>query len=138
MQSLCEETILSLIRRYDVQDTMARFVSLLGALLAYVFYSFGPGLHRTSTVLGVFRTANTSVIQEVVVIPDTINCEDIHYHAPSGTLFTVCEDNIETRFRWFPPLDNFDDPELARKARGSIHVVDPKAGLTTITALIRL
>ena len=110
---------------------MAPFIFLLGAPLAYVFFSFGPGVQRTPTVLGVFRRANTSAIQEeVVVIPDTINCEDIHYHAPSGMLFTACEDNVETRFRWFPPLDNFDDPGLARKARGSIHVVDPKVSLT--------
>jgi hypothetical protein len=63
---------------------------------------------------------------EIIAIPDTVHCEDLHYYAPSGTLFTACEDNADTRFKWFPGLANFDDPELASKSRGSIHVIDPK------------
>ncbi|KAK4041252.1 hypothetical protein C8A01DRAFT_14972 [Parachaetomium inaequale] len=103
-------------------------LSLLGALLAYVFYTVGPFVYRAGTLLGVLRKYpnGAAVKGELIAIPDTVHCEDIHYHAPSGTLFTACEDNVETRFRWFPPLTNFDDPELGSKSRGSIHVVDPK------------
>ncbi|KAL2175188.1 uncharacterized protein P884DRAFT_248343 [Thermothelomyces heterothallicus CBS 202.75] len=104
-------------------------LSLLGALLAYVLYTVGPNLYRAVTVLGVLRKyPDGAVINtgEVIVIPDTTQCEDLHYHAPSGTLFTACEDNVETRFKWFPPLANFDSPDSAGKSRGSIHVIDPK------------
>ncbi|KAK4235307.1 hypothetical protein C8A03DRAFT_36852 [Achaetomium macrosporum] len=103
-------------------------LSLLGALLAYVFYTAGPFVHRTLTVLGAFRkySDGASIKGEVVFIPDTVHCEDVHYHGPSGTLFTACEDNAETRFKWFPPLANFDDPELGSRSQGSIHVVNPK------------
>ncbi|KAK4119180.1 hypothetical protein N657DRAFT_582243 [Parathielavia appendiculata] len=103
-------------------------LSVLGAVLAYLLYAVGPSLHRRLTVLGALRRypgAATTNGAEVIAIPDTVHCEDIHYHAPSGSLFTACEDNAETRFKWFPPLANFDDPELAGKSRGSIHVVDP-------------
>ncbi|KAL2146595.1 hypothetical protein VTI28DRAFT_3094 [Corynascus sepedonium] len=103
-------------------------LSLLGALLAYAFYIVGPNLYRAVVVLGVLRKyPNGATIQgEVTEIPDTVHCEDLHYHLPSGTLFAACEDNAETRFKWFPPLTNFDAPELASKSRGSIHVIDPK------------
>lgn len=106
-------------------------LSLTGALLAYLIYAAGPFLLRTLTVLGILRRYpdGANVKAEVVAIPDTVHCEDLHYHASSGTLFTACEDNAETRRKWFPPLANFDDPELASKSRGSIHVIDPKAGL---------
>ena len=103
-------------------------VSLLGALVAYQFYIFWPSILRTATVIGVLRRypPGATVQDEVVVISDTVHCEDLHYHAGSGTLFTACEDNLETRFKWFPALAIFDNPELGAKSRGSIHVVDPK------------
>jgi hypothetical protein len=103
-------------------------LSLLGALLAYVIYTAGPFVQRTLRVLGAFRdySDGASVKGEVVLIPDTVHCEDVHYHGPSETLFTACEDNAENRFKWFPPLANFDDPELGSRSQGSIHVVNPK------------
>lgn len=106
-------------------------LSLFGALLAYALYAAVPWLHRTLTVLGALRRYPDGAFSkdEVVAISDTVHCEDLHYHAPSGMLFTACEDDAETRFKWFPPLANFDDPELASRSRGSIHVVDPKVRL---------
>ncbi|EAQ86158.1 hypothetical protein CHGG_07411 [Chaetomium globosum CBS 148.51] len=103
--------------------------SLLGALLAYVLYTVGPLVHRTAVVIGALRNYpnDATVKGEVIAIPDTVHCEDLHYHAPSGTLFTACEDNAETRFKWFPPLANFQSPELASKSQGSLHVIDPKS-----------
>jgi hypothetical protein len=103
-------------------------LAVLGALLSYWSYTIWPTVHRTLTVLGALRVypPGANVKGEVVVIQDTVHCEDLHYHALSGTLFTACEDDFETRFQWFPPLANFDNPELGSKARGSIHVVDPK------------
>jgi hypothetical protein len=102
-------------------------LSIFTTLVAYVFYAFGPSTHRSLTVLGALRgNLESTNVEELVVIPDTTHCEDVHFYAPSQTLFTACEDNAETRFSWFPPLANFDNPELARKSKGSIHVVDPK------------
>ncbi|KAK0636405.1 hypothetical protein B0T17DRAFT_613140 [Bombardia bombarda] len=102
--------------------------SLAGALLAYVLYTWGGQIQRSLTVLGVFRwypdSSHTS--EEIISITDTTHCEDIHYHAPTDTLFTACEDNPETRFKWFPALANFDDPALGARSRGSIHVINPQ------------
>ncbi|GAB1314790.1 hypothetical protein MFIFM68171_05000 [Madurella fahalii] len=103
-------------------------LSLLGALLAYLLYTVAPLFQRTLTTVGALRRYPDGGVtrDEVVAIPDTVHCEDLHYHVPSGILFTACEDNASTRFKWFPPLANFDDPELASKNQGSIHVIDPK------------
>lgn len=102
--------------------------TLTGILLAYVAFIIGPPLHRSFVVLGAFRRTPLSTLSadEILTIEDTIHCEDLHYYAPSSTIFTTCEDNISTRFRWFPPLAIFDDPGLGNRSRGSIHVIDPK------------
>lgn len=101
---------------------------LYGAFLAYALFTAGPYVHRRLTVLGALRSYPAGAVysDEVIAIPDTVHCEDVHYYAPSGTLFAACEDNAETRFKWFPALANLDDPEMASRSRGSIHVVDPK------------
>ncbi|KAL2256358.1 hypothetical protein VTK26DRAFT_1789 [Humicola hyalothermophila] len=103
-------------------------LSLAGALVAYLAYTIVPLFHRRLVVLGALRHYPEDVFKKdpVVVIPDTVQCEDLHYHAQSGTIFTACEDNFENRFKWFPPLANFDNPEAASKSQGSIHVIDPK------------
>ncbi len=104
-------------------------LSLRGALLAYGLYSVGPALHRGATVFGLLRKYPPGTVgthEEVITIADTVHCEDLHYHGPSGTLFTACEDDPDTRFKWFPPLANFDDPEVGGRSQGSLHVVDPK------------
>ena len=107
--------------------------SLAGALIAYVAYTWGALIHRTLTVLGVLRwdvaSTHTNQADSIVTIPDTTHCEDIHHHAPSNLLFTACEDDPNTRFVWFPPLGTLDDPELAARSRGSIHVIDPTVSL---------
>jgi len=46
-------------------------------------------------------------------------------HSYAGFIFTACEDNLSTRFEWFPPLGTFTNPELAVQSKGSIHVIDP-------------
>lgn len=79
---------------------------------------------RFTTVLGVFRQPVPTVIEDgnLVTIPDTMLCEDLHLHKPSNLLFTACEDSYESRFSWFPGLGVLHDP---RKMRGSLHVIDP-------------
>ncbi|KAK0720288.1 hypothetical protein B0H67DRAFT_181997 [Lasiosphaeris hirsuta] len=96
-------------------------------LLAYVLYVIGPLAYQRLLVLGVVRwKLNSTSGVEIITIPDTTHCEDLHYHVPSETLFTACEDNPSTRFGWFPPLANFDDAELGKRGRGSIHVINPQ------------
>ena len=101
-------------------------LAFIGAFLSYSLYTYGPQVHRTLTVAGVLRRnpSSTAGLEEVIVIPDTIHCEDLHYYSPANALFTACEDKLETRFGWFPALGNLDDPELGRRGRGSIHVID--------------
>lgn len=105
---------------------MARILAFLVAFLSYSLYAYSPYVYRTLKVAGVLRRnpASTTGLEEVVVIPDTIHCEDLHYYSPANALFTACEDKLETRFGWFPGLGNLDDPELGRRGRGSIHVID--------------
>ena len=60
------------------------------------------------------------------IIPDTVQCEDLHHHVPSGQLFAACQGKAAERFLWFPPLANFKDRKAADKSKGSIYVIDPK------------
>lgn len=112
--------------------------SLIVGVIAYLLYTAAPQIQRAVTVLGVFRRypEGALVKEAVTVIPDTTHCEDLHHHLPSGYLFTACEDDPQVRFKWFPPLVNFDSPELARKSRGSIHVIDSKACSSTDLLII--
>lgn len=107
-------------------------LSLIGALLAYGLYTVALPIYQAVIVFGILRKYpnGTTTNTEVIAIPDTVHCEDLHYHASSGTVFAACEDDPNTRFKWFPPIANFDDPELASRSRGSIHVVDPKVNRT--------
>ncbi|KAL2836782.1 hypothetical protein BJY01DRAFT_238131 [Aspergillus pseudoustus] len=79
---------------------------------------------RVLTVFGVYRNATlTSPAQNIYTIPDTLQCEDIHYYAPGDVLFAACEDSVLQRFRWFPPLVMLDGPA---DSTGSIHVINPQ------------
>jgi hypothetical protein len=65
---------------------------------------------------------------EYHLIPDTINCEDLHYHPGSGLLYAACQDKPRVDGQtWFPPLARFD-VEAGWASRGGLVVVDPKVG----------
>lgn len=36
------------------------------------------------------------------VIEDTVACEDLHYHEPSGMLYSACGGDLEKAATWFP------------------------------------
>lgn len=98
-------------------------IALLAVLAATLY---GP-VSRQLTVLGVFRHPTPLVIVEgqgYHKIADTMQCEDLHYWQPTNKIFTACEDSVLPRFKWFPPLANFELPAVT--PTGSIHVVDPK------------
>ena len=42
--------------------------------------------------------------QDFRLIPDTLYCEDLHYHESSGLLFGASEEKPESRWKWFPPF----------------------------------
>jgi hypothetical protein len=98
------------------------------AILGLVFAFALPPVFRQAKVIGVLRTPSSTPIapDKYVVIPDTTYCEDIHYYTQARLLFTACEDDNSTRYKWFPPLAIFDHPEVI--GQGSIHVIDPKVG----------
>lgn len=110
----------------SVLSSPRAFLALLVPI--FVAYLYGPSLQRTITVLGALRKpANTLVTNpdDFVTIEDTVYCEDLHYYAPTHSLFTACEDSVDIRFGWFPGLATFHDPALGVTGRGSIHVIDP-------------
>jgi len=109
---------------------MAALMSLLVAGLAiFGGYTYLDTARRVATLTGIGReVVKTPVLHsgDFVLIEDTVHCEDIHHHVPSGLLFTACEDNETTRGAWFPGLGHLDDPVKGSKQKGSIHVIDPK------------
>ncbi|KAI0476301.1 serum paraoxonase/arylesterase family protein [Xylariaceae sp. FL0804] len=88
--------------------------------------SYGPAKHMVG-VLGLARSLETwQNIHglETRVIPDTVACEDLHYHAESGMLYTACNGNITTAAGWMPGAQSFAHPETV--SHGTLVVIDPK------------
>lgn len=78
---------------------------VLAALASLAAVLYRPVTLRVE-VLGLNRPA--SAIQNVhgedfQLISDTLYCEDLHHHLPSGLLFSASEEKAETRRQWFPP-----------------------------------
>lgn len=107
-------------------------IGVVAGLVGLAAYVYGPATHGTLTKLGVFRELTSSPLtnaDDFISIQDTTHCEDLHYYAPTNTLFTACEDVSATRFKWFPPLVIYSDPEHAWNAKGSVHTIDPEVSL---------
>lgn len=108
---------------------MATVGIVLAGVTGLAAYLYGPATHGTLTKMGVFRQLASTPLanaEDLVVINDTVHCEDLHYYPPANTLFTACEDVSATRFKWFPPLALYGDASTAWNARGSIHTIDPQ------------
>ena len=45
--------------------------------------------------------------QDFRLIPDTLYCEDLHYHESSNLLFGASEEKPGSRWKWFPPFVEF-------------------------------
>lgn len=107
---------------------MFRGAFIIG-LIAFWGYYLSDYTYRPLVVMGLFRGDIPPAIvakDDLVVIPNTRHCEDLHQHAESGLIYTACEGENSPRYSWFPPLVNFDDPTLGAQSQGSIHVIDPK------------
>ncbi|KAI2626995.1 calcium-dependent phosphotriesterase [Hypomontagnella submonticulosa] len=58
------------------------------------------------------------------VIEDTVACEDLHYHEPSGMLYSACGGDLEKAATWFPGAGSLGHPENA--GYGSLVLINPK------------
>lgn len=110
---------------------VAMAISMFSLFLVLVAAA-GPLLYNAVrhhlTVLGVYRSPTfVSSNQDIHKIPDTLQCEDIHYYTPGKLIFAACEDSVLPRFQWFPPLDHLDKPP---ETPGSIHIIDPQVNFT--------
>ena len=103
----------------------ALLVGLLSVPLGYVATNYGPGFTRGLTVFGIGRTPVAGVYESVVTLEETGICEDLAYHAETGLIFTLCEQSLESRLSWFPPLARFDTDGL-EKSEAGLFVIDPK------------
>ncbi|MCJ1289943.1 hypothetical protein MMC34_001477 [Xylographa carneopallida] len=107
--------------------TFRAFFVALATLIALLY---NP-IKLRAVVLGYTRSqASIENIHgaDLRVIPNTVQCEDLHHHLPSGLLFAACQGRSAERFLWFPasPQGNFRDPKAAADSQGGLFVIDPK------------
>ena len=83
---------------------------ILAAVAAALFNYIG--VSQRFETLGIGRGLSQMIVksgienihgEDFYIIPDTMHCEDLHHHAPSGLLFGAAESNAEDRWKWFPP-----------------------------------
>ncbi|MCJ1405775.1 hypothetical protein MMC11_009005 [Xylographa trunciseda] len=110
-----------------VPVTLSQFFVALAAVGALLY---NP-IKLRAEVLGFTRSQAS--IQNIhgeglKVIPNTVQCEDLHHHLPSGLLFAACQGRPAERFLWFPasPEANFRDPKAAARSEGGVFVINPK------------
>jgi hypothetical protein len=105
---------------------MLASVISISVLIASIAVIYQP-INQRITTLGLRRPVDQ--IQnihghELKIIDGTPECEDVHHHRESNTLFLGCQfDGYSGRQHWFPGLGTFKDP--SRAADGGIVVVDP-------------
>ena len=105
--------------------TLPILLTVITSLIALLYSPF----KLRAEVLGFTRSFKPPLNihgEDLQVIPNTVQCEDIHHHLPSGLLFAGCQGRAEERFSWFPPLDIFKDEKAAARGDGGIYVIDPK------------
>jgi len=105
------------------------FIGTLGLLTLLGAFLYEPVSHRL-TVFGLFRpkfrVENIHGVADLIKIPNTVHCEDLHYHRASNKLYTACEGSVESRLKWFPPFPQTTDHTAA--GQGKIVVIDPVVG----------
>ncbi|KAI1141844.1 calcium-dependent phosphotriesterase [Hypoxylon sp. FL0543] len=106
---------------------MALFLYLTTVLVGVLSALLYAPVKREATVIGLFRPLsswqNIHGIENRV-IPDTVACEDLHYHEPSGLLYSACAGDLEKAAGWFPGAGSLDYPE--KPGYGTLVVIDPK------------
>ncbi|KAI1078918.1 calcium-dependent phosphotriesterase [Whalleya microplaca] len=105
---------------------MAIFVYLTVTVLTALTAVLYSPLKRDIAILGLNRSPTSWKNihgSESHVIPDTIACEDLHHHTPSGLIYTACTGDIEKVAGWFPGAPSLDHPE--NPGYGTIQILDP-------------
>lgn len=99
--------------------TLIGGLSSLYSPVKFRIEQFGITRH-TDTI----RDIHGSDPKSLRVIPETVHCEDLHYHR--GLIFAACQDpDLPTeRHSWFPPLANFGSPHAI--TGGRLVEIDPK------------
>lgn len=109
-------------------STLALYVALLSVPLGYIYTTVYPAVQRSIITTGIYRHpaafASVASAGDLVLIDNTIHCEDLHYYAPTHELYTACEDSHETRFSWFPPLTEFNASVIPR-SQGGLFIINP-------------
>ena len=85
--------------------TIRTVAAVSAALLSVVALFYKPIVVRIE-VLGLTRPLNKIHNvhgQDLRKLPDTLYCEDLHYHEHSHLLFGASEENPDARWLWFPP-----------------------------------
>ncbi|KAI1451387.1 calcium-dependent phosphotriesterase [Annulohypoxylon moriforme] len=93
---------------------------VVGLLSAFLY----APLKRHATILGILQPWEKVHGIENIVIEDTVACEDLHYHEPSGMLYSACMGDMEKASGWFPGSGTLDHPE--NPSFGTLVVIDPK------------
>nr|POE72908.1 serum paraoxonase/arylesterase 1 [Quercus suber] len=108
-------------------------VVLAGGFAALAAVCYAPVRQRYIT-LGVGRPAHKIVnihgVEGLKVIPNTIQCEDLHHEKTTNMLFAACQATRDERHKWFPPLGVFTDPKAV--GEGQIVRVDPETFQETV------
>jgi hypothetical protein len=140
--------------------TKYSFLSILAAAIGVIASLLFAPLTLRIKALGIsrlFGSIKNIHGHDLQVIPDTLFCEDVHYHAPSGNLFAASEADENSRFTWFPAsasrpffflfflfpctrktlmeyepyrMTNWRDPNSI--GRGTIVVIDTKVSIEVI------
>ncbi|KAI1296140.1 serum paraoxonase/arylesterase family protein [Xylaria venustula] len=97
-------------------------VALISVLSAWLY----PPARHFAAVMGVRPFEGKANVHgvETQLIPDTVACEDLEYHALSGMLYTACTGDVEVARTWTPGAEALERPD--RPAYGAIVVIDPK------------
>lgn len=106
----------------------APYISIvLVAVLAFLTTRLYPGAKTKATVFGLTRPRDGIVKihgEKLIHIPDTLYCEDVHYHESFNKLFTACETVRDKRRKWFPPLGLLDYKHA--DTTGALVMIDPE------------
>ena len=78
-------------------------------VISAIFVFFAAFLYKSLAlrlqVLGLTRDKIQNIHgEDFSLIPNTLYCEDLHYHESSNLLFGASEEKPESRWKWFPPF----------------------------------
>lgn len=111
---------------------LALYIGILAIPLGFLYNAYFPVVQRTITVFGIHRqpaAVKVASSGDMVLLENTMHCEDLHYYAPTHELYTACEDSLVTRFSWFPPLTEFNASVISQ-ARAGLFIINPDVSVS--------